>query len=276
MPRISNVLTQKLFRAREALTLLIFYAADFATRFTLIRIYAKLSQPQHGDDEVVLNLRIGTQVFHFHMRVSDIFILGEILHEKQYQIDQPLDRGATIVDLGGNVGASMIWFLGQYPDADYHVFEPSRDNLYFLERNAAPWSQVQLNKMAVGSEAGQMTLYHGPFGGMHSLIKPAEGQTAGSETVPVVTLADYMQSSGIDHINLLKIDIEGAEFEAVRGLGTRIADVDMIVGEVHDDLVDADSFYRYISKSGFTKISRQIFHEGAKDAVHGFQATRAS
>ena len=276
MRRLSKILAQKLFRAREALTLLIFYAADFRTRLTLIRIYARLGQPQHYHDEVNLKLRVGRRVFRFYMRLSDIFILGEILHEKQYQTDHPLAPGATIFDLGGNVGASMIWFLGQYPNADYHVFEPARDNFYFLERNATRCRHVRLNKVAIGSEAGQMTLYHGPFGGMHSLVKPEDWQTAGSESVPVVTLADYMQSSGIDYIDLLKIDIEGAEFEALRGLGSRIADVAMIVGEVHDELVDVDRFYRYISDSGFTKISRRIFHEGAKDAVHGFQAIRAS
>lgn len=262
---------RKLHRAAEMVNLLTNYAADGETRKALFHVYASLSHRERYDDEVKLNLRIRDQVFPFYMRISDIFIIGEILHEKQYRLETDLPDAPVVVDLGANIGISALWFLALRPNARIHAFEPAADNLAFLEKNFAGLENITLQKMAVGDVTGSATLHHGEFGGMHSLLIDGEG-----ETVPLVSLADYMAQQNIDKIDLLKLDIEGSELDAMKGLGPRIKDVRAIIGEVHEAIVDEDAFYAFLKDNGFKVLWKRFFQESREQQVHGFEAVRAA
>ena len=112
---------------------------------------------------------------------------------------------------------------------------------------------------------------HGEFGGKHSLLLDGAG-----EYVLLVGLADYMATKKIAKIDLLKLDIEGAELDALKGLGDRIADVDVIIGEVRETLVDETEFYRYLTSYGFRVLWRRSFQGGDAQQVHGFEAARTT
>lgn len=261
----------KAYRAYEALNLIGRYAADTQTRRSLVHIYSSLSHPERYEDTVELRLRINGRNFPFQMRVSDIFILGEILHEKQYKLTSRLPEQPTIIDLGANIGISVIWFLSLYPQAVIYTFEPAQDNLGYLEANIDGLRNIILEKAAVGSTSGEAILHHGEFGGMHSLAIEGEG-----EAVPLYSLADYMEEKNIDRVDLLKLDIEGSELDALEGLGARISDVDVIVGEVHESIIDEQTFYDFLSRHGFKVLWKRFFHESREQQVHGFEASRLS
>lgn len=268
----NGFLSRKLRRAYEALDLMWHYAADMKTRREFIGIYASLSDRSRYDDEVTLCLRVNGCVFPFVMRVSDIFILAEILHEKQYLLRSHVPLDGTIIDAGGNVGVSMIWFLAHYHHARMSVFEPADENLYFLEVNCAPWPQVELIKAALASESGELTLYHGEFGGMHSTLENPDVDPGKGESVAAVALADYMEDNAIATVDLLKLDIEGGEIEALRGLDSRLSDVKVIVGEVHEKIIDAEEFYDLLAQAGFDVLWKRQFFDGSAQGVHGFEA----
>lgn len=259
----------KAYRAGEALNLVFRFAADAQTRRALIHIYASLSDRERYDDIVTLQLRLNGQVFPFRMRISDIFILGEILHEQQYRLTSILPKRPTIVDLGANIGASVVWFLSLYPDAIIHSFEPAKDNLEFLEANINGRDNVILERAAIGDVSGDAILHHGEFGGMHSLLIDGDG-----EKVPLYSLADYMEQKQLERIDLLKLDIEGSELDALKGLGERIRDVDVIIGEVHEALVDEREFYEFLERNGFKVLWKRFFQESREQQVHGFEASR--
>jgi len=275
MPSGMTWISGKLDRILGALNLCMFYAADRALRRTLFRIYSSLSRHELYDDEVFLKFRVGKRIFPFHMRISDIFIILEILHEQQYRLSNPISPPVTIIDLGGNIGASMMWYLGHYPQADYHVFEPAQDNLHFLRRNVLPWPQIHLQQVAVGHEAGTIDLFRGEFGGMHSTITAPEDPDRSSESVPVITMADYLETHEISRVDLLKIDIEGEEQMAIDGFGPKIQCVHTIIGEVHENIIDAKKFYETLREAGFSRIIRNSFRESTDLGVHGFEASRA-
>ena len=274
MSGLTNVLSQKLYRAGEALHLLVSYAADRETRRTLIYIYSSLSQPSRYDDEVSLKLRICGRIFPLVMRLSDIFVIGEIMHEGQYKLQSDIPKGGTIIDAGGNVGIAAAWFLGHFPDASMHVFEPAAENFGFLTRNLAGFPNARAFKQGVGKAAGIYDLLHGEFAGMHSLLPGLADEGGTVECIEVVTLADHMEEHGIAKIDLLKLDIEGSELDALYGLGERIRDVDVIVGEVHEALIPVDTFHCTLEDAGFSILWRKSFRESEEQQVHGFEAAR--
>ncbi len=274
MAGLGGLIGQKLYRAGEAMNLVCSYAADMQTRKTLVHIYACLSQPERYDDEVSLNLKIAGRIVPFVMRLSDIFIIAEILHEQQYKMESRLPANATIIDAGGNVGISAVWFLAHCPDATMHVFEPAEENIRFLSRNLESFPKAKVFVQGIGAETDTMNLLHGAFAGMHSLLPGLAEEGAPVEQIEVVTLADHMAAHNIARIDLLKLDIEGSELDAIHGLGERIRDVDVIIGEVHEALIDVNAFYKTLTDAGFTILWRKNFRESEEQQVHGFEAAR--
>jgi FkbM family methyltransferase len=265
MMSFGSLLSQKLYRAGEAVDLLWTYAADATTRKTLVRIYASLSDRSLYQKQVNLRLRIHGELFSFQMRYGDIFVLGEILHEKQYALQSQLPPRPVIVDAGANIGTSAMWFLGCYPDATLHAFEPASGNYRLLAENFAHVEGARIFQAALGKRAAEMTLYHAGSTGEHSLMSSGIGEE--EERVPVVTLASHMEAENLDRIDLLKLDVEGSELDVLVGLGERIRDVRLLVGEVHEKLVDEGEFYRFLDEHGFRICQKHYFRESDLEHV---------
>ena len=268
------LLSAKFYRAVEALHLISSYAADMATRRALVRIYASLSERDLWGEEVDLRLRIGGNISSLRLRYGDIFVLGEIFHEKQYELQSPLPPQPVIVDAGANIGVSAIWFLAHYPDAMLHAFEPASDNFRLLSENLAHIERARLFQIALGRQAAKATLHDGGSPGEYSLVRPSIGEEL--ERVSVTTLAAHMDAEKLDRIDLLKLDVEGSELDLLVGLGERIRDVGVLVGEVHETLVEENEFYEFLDRQGFRVVRKRYFRESALEHVHGFEAVRRS
>lgn len=266
---------RSLGRAREAGLMIGRLAADMATRRALVEIYANLGRTDRYGELFNLNLRLNGRVYPVRLRLGDIFVLGEILVDRQYALKTPLRSVSVVVDAGANIGASALWFASCFPAARLHAFEPAAGNFALLAENLAGLPAATPFRMALGSAEGAITLHRGASEATHSIIAGAPDLTAdGIETVPMTTLAAHMDAAGLDRIDLLKLDVEGAEMEVLIGLGERIRDVGVIVGELHETIVDADSFYAFLKDAGFRLVAKTAFREGDVTGVHGFEVAR--
>ena len=268
---------KKLTRLFDALTLIGRYAADGPTRSALVAIYRSLSDRTKYQDEYDLTLRIGArgQGIRIRIRVEDIFVLNEMFLERQYKLSRPLPEGATIIDAGANVGLSALWFLSQCPDAKLHAFEPDRGNFGLLKANIGSQAAVTLWQKALGATDGQITLWTSEFGAMHSTVQCQDLMpNAQSYKVPQISLGSYLEASGIERVDLMKLDVEGAEIEVLKGLGNRLQRINVIVGEMHETLADEAEFYGMLTDAGFEIIARKEFHDSGAAKVHGFEAVQ--
>lgn len=91
--------------------------------------------------------------------------------------------------------------------------EPASENFSALEKVSNKYPYVHTEQAAVMDYNGEadLLLKDNPQG--HSLLN---GPTGKSETVPVRTLSDICSSYEIDHIDFLKVDIEGAEISVLK------------------------------------------------------------
>lgn len=166
----------------------------------------------------------------------------------------PLRRDAVVVDAGANIGLFAIRVARACPDARIVAIEPAPTTCALLRRNLTE-HQVEgasVHEVALGAQPGRATLTVYENLPANSTTRPAEkpaewtASTRALEPDParaaallgtqdveveVVRLADLLP----DSVDLLKVDVEGAELDVLRGLAAtdwpRIA---VVVAEVHD------------------------------------------
>jgi FkbM family methyltransferase len=134
-------------------------------------------------------------------------------------------RSRVIFDVGANVGVYSLLAARTNPAASIHAFEPAPAVLQTLRQNILlnGISNIRLNPLGVSSTSGTGLLRDnrgsdGSNGGMNFLVnRDVEPEKNEDLRIPIVSLDDYCEEEEIQHIDLLKMDIEGGEFEALVG-----------------------------------------------------------
>jgi FkbM family methyltransferase len=195
--------------------------------------------------------------FHYRRGTSDTFIAYECLlkgkRNAYYSTHlPPSDRVKTIVDVGANVGASVLYWRERYPSARILAFEPVPDNFSLLKMNAGALANVEAYEEALGDADGSFELVHSPAAGNEGGWSMFQRGAAGGEariSIRVRESGARLQELGVTGIDILKVDTEGAEKRIIRGLGAVIRATNYICGELHGErdfeLLD------YLEQQGF-------------------------
>jgi FkbM family methyltransferase len=147
--------------------------------------------------------------------------------ERQYYEDY-LREGMTVFDVGANVGALAEFFAGRVgPTGKVHCFEPGEAAFAALKQRQTglPHGNMILNPVAICNRTGltRFHVYPEAYSTFNSMaerpleIDGAELQPQQTREVPCKTLDDYCQDAAIRHIDLVKLDVEGAELQALEG-----------------------------------------------------------
>ena len=196
-----------------------------------------------------LSCRRGTHDF-------DVFL--QIFMEREYGCLDRLKGVHSIVDCGANVGYSSAYFLSIFPEARVIAIEPDPGNFETLRRNLAPFGErAVLLQTGLWSHPTELRISNEVYrtGGSwaRQVCECAPGET-GFQAVDMNTL---IARTGRDRIDLLKIDIEGAEAVVFAAGCERWLDkVGSLVIELHDDSSFGDGrslVKRVMHEAGFTE-----------------------
>jgi FkbM family methyltransferase len=139
----------------------------------------------------------------------------------QKAISENLHPGGVFFDVGANIGFFSLVAARQVgAEGGVYSFEPVPSNVALIRRNAELNSlrTIRVFPEAVGATSGRAELLVARhIGGavLASAGRPPDAQ--GRITVDLVTLDDAMQKHGLRPPTLMKIDVEGAEFDVLRG-----------------------------------------------------------
>jgi FkbM family methyltransferase len=173
---------------------------------------------------------------------GELQVMREIVLYEEYAV--PGIDPETILDLGANIGLTSAWFRGRYPAARIVAVEPDPDTFAKLERNLGGDDAVTLVQAAVAGEPGEVDLFRPPGYSITSSISEAHADVGSSTRVRACTIDELCAEHGLGQLDLLKLDVEGAELDALDGF-RHLDDVGTIIGEVHRELIDAgvDAFF---------------------------------
>jgi len=146
-------------------------------------------------------------------------------------------KKGVFLDVGAHIGKYAIVVGRKLKQGKIIAIEPEPSNFEILEKNIIlnKLSNVIAFNIAASDRNGIVTFYKikGPHTDWHSIVRP-RGDYEKVE-VEAKRLSDVLMDLGIKQIDLLKIDVEGAESLVLKGLGSKLVDVKKIIYEVSDE-----------------------------------------
>ena len=152
---------------------------------------------------------------------GDLFVLYEVLAFNAYHIASSLlspDNVRVVVDCGANIGITSLFLAARYPGATILSLEPHPENFALLKTNVAGVPRIfPIRACVTGNPqtAVRFTIDQAAWG--NRIATDSHGVL-----VPAITIEELCKQNGIEKIDLLKLDIEGAE-EQVLENGTFLA-----------------------------------------------------
>jgi len=166
------------------------------------------------------------------------------------ELDEIVDRHSvhTILDIGSRDALEAIALKDHYPEATVYAFECNPPAIERCAQNIQDHPDIILIPKAISDECGpvvfhaidpEKTITTWPDGniGASSLFVanpayPNETYVQNEITVEAITLAQWAVDAGVDTIDIIWMDLQGAELKALRGLGELIETVRAVYTEV--------------------------------------------
>jgi FkbM family methyltransferase len=163
---------------------------------------------------------------------ADIPAYEDVVINRQYECDLPFAPD-VIIDAGAHIGLASVFFANRYPHAQIIAIEPETANFRLLEKNIHPYKNVRAIKAALWSRDGDVILKD-PGIGTWGFQVAGDGPGA---KVPALTVPTLLARENIRKVDLLKVDIEGAEKEVFAGNLEWLGRVKFLMIETHHWLV---------------------------------------
>lgn len=145
-----------------------------------------------------------------------------------------------IVDAGGYIGTAAIMLAQAFPTARVVTLEPSRENFAILQQNIVGFPNIIAVNKALGTVTGTTSLVNCRTGewGYSTVQNPAHCRSPlPLHDVDVTTLPELLEEYQAEGIDLLKLDIEGAEYELLNQSAQWIDKTRVVIAELHPTIV---------------------------------------
>ncbi|MEI6516922.1 MAG: FkbM family methyltransferase [bacterium] len=172
--------------------------------------------------------------------------INEIFCDDCYRVGT-LPPVCRVIDGGANIGSFSLFVKWLRPLAHIIAIEPSASNRAYLQRNLTDnrAQGIEMLPVALGAAAGEAWISGVTSDGLRT-------GSQGSERVKVVNLGDIIR----EPVDLLKLDIEGAELDVLCGAGKALAMVKRAVIEYHHrngQLLQVPELLTVLRDQGFTR-----------------------
>ena len=190
----------------------------------------KLYKHAKGNSDSQIQFSFLEHTVHFRNIYSDIAIFEQIFIDKEYDVEVAFSP-KTIIDLGANVGYASLFFNSKFPQAKIIALEPEANNFKQAQKNVASYKNIQLLNGAIWHNNDELFLVDNGLGEAGFMINATEG----SQSIQAYTIPELMKLMATNEIDILKIDIEGAEKEIFENnTASWLPKTKIVIVETHD------------------------------------------
>lgn len=172
---------------------------------------------------------------YLRLRTSDISVLSQVFVIGEYSMEFRISP-RVIVDAGANIGLTSVFYANKYPQARILAIEPELSNYEILQKNVAPYSKIVPIRAGLWKDNTNLYVVDPGLGkyGFQTVDHFQLDRPENTESVPGVTIEKLMADYELEHIDILKVDIEGAEKEVFESASLWINRVGVVEVEMHD------------------------------------------
>ena len=182
----------------------------------------------------------GHDVF-YRPGTSDPLAINQVLLRRgakaEYYLPLALEP-RVILDIGSNIGTSILFFHEQFPSARIYGFEPHPETFRILQANVGSIPSVEVFNYALGGTDARISVEFDGIDFSGFVAKPGSANPRGlaaTTDCEVKHAGKVMKNLGLTQADLIKIDCEGAEYDVLTALPEEmLRECKWIVGEMHD------------------------------------------
>jgi FkbM family methyltransferase len=191
--------------------------------------------------------------FYLRLGTSDTLIFDQVFVYEEYDFETSTPP-KVIIDAGAHIGLASIYFANKYPESKIVAIEPEESNFKLLKINVGPYTNVIPLQAALWCKNEEISLVD-PGQGTSGFMTEEDGnkERYGNfrHHIQGKTVDRIMQDYDLQRIDILKIDIEGAEREVFSDTSSWIGKVDGIIIELHERLKSGCDRSFYNGTTGF-------------------------
>lgn len=205
--------------------------------------------------------------FFIRRKGSDIKVFETVILQEEYKTSKDQlaftnNNQPQIIDAGGNIGFTTIYLYAFFPSASFIVIEPDIDNYELLKKNigANQIEKATLLQNALWVNEDELEIDDSFRDGQEWSLTVRSANSSAEEgkqkKVKGVTLSALQKHTDFHEIDLLKIDVEGAErflFREHTFVNTLRDYVKNLVIEIHDEYEIRPVIYNAMQNEGFEK-----------------------
>jgi FkbM family methyltransferase len=218
------------------------------------RIFFKLYARKLETGKKIKTLRINIYGKALAVRIgaSDISVFQAVFLEDAFDLSSLCSNPKLILDLGANVGYASVFFAHAYPEAKILAVEPEESNFKILQENTKPYKNVVPIQAAIWNKKEKLQIKDPNAEKWGIQVSEFKGEES-SVAVDAVTVDDLLVKSGLDAIDILKIDIEGAELNLFSSnFESWLSKTRVLVIELHGGFC-AEVFNKAVDGYGFNR-----------------------
>jgi len=184
------------------------------------------------------NLHFNNQDFQIYTRSqADKSIIKEIFELREYKEVEVIIKSAKdpIVDAGTQAGFFVLYCRALNQEVKILAIEPDEDNLELLNNHIEinNLKKIEVMPAALAGKSGLRDFFISTDSHNHGLFKVLVPKINKNSRVKTYSLDDLLKEQGIEDVSLLKLDVEGAEFEVLENF-SHWEKIKNIAMEYHD------------------------------------------
>ena len=238
-------------------------AAAYLERFSIaaenlgvvsaVKLFGLLLLRARHDESVIHVTRLKRNIY--FRGAADKGVMAHFFIPGYHIVDTPAQRVRLIIDAGANIGDESIRFRYFHPDATIVAIEPDPGNFRLLEKNTESDSNTVTLLKGLWSRECTLKLIPGISNEAFSVSEVSDG-TGDLEAISIdaILALPSIRARGFTEIDILKLDIEGAEYEIFsRNYESWIHQIKVLIVERPDNDRPGTTMtmFRALSSQGF-------------------------